>query len=65
VLVQMGRDELLSRISKTEPGKIDLLDRVFLTRVLTLAVFPILSLLAVQYPEVASGVFQGFANLTR
>jgi hypothetical protein len=65
VLVQMGRDELLSRISKTEPGKIDLLDRVFLTRVLALAVFPILSLLAVQYPEVASGVFQGFASLTR
>ncbi len=65
VLVQMSQDELLSRISKTEPGKVDLLDRAFLFRVLTWAVVPILSLLAVQYPEVASGLFEGVTSFAR
>jgi hypothetical protein len=63
VLVQMGQDELLSRISKTEPGKVNWLDRAFLVRVGTWAVLPILSLLAVQYPELARGIWEGIGGI--
>lgn len=50
----MHRDEILSRTTETETGK---LDGGFLTRVLAVLGVPLLTLVASQFPEVSSFIF--------
>ncbi|MCI0412911.1 hypothetical protein L0222_08940 [bacterium] len=51
VLIQMNRDEILSRISKTSVNKISW-DRSFASRLLMYVVLPLVTLFAAQFPEV-------------
>jgi hypothetical protein len=55
ILVGLDRNELLSRIGKTTPGRVTF-DRRFLLGVVSWGLLPVLSLLAVQYPEVVARV---------
>jgi hypothetical protein len=55
ILVGLDRNELLSRIGKTPPGRVTF-DRSFVLGLVTWGLMPILSLLAVQYPEVVAQV---------
>ena len=51
VFVQMNRDEVLSRIAKSEPGKITW-DRLFISPLLIYVAFPLLTLVSSQLPEI-------------
>ncbi len=56
VLAQMNRDEVLSRIAKSQPGKLTW-DRAFISQVVIYGVLPLLSLIATQFPEVRGAAF--------
>jgi len=56
VLTQMNRDEVLSRIAKSQPGKLTW-DRAFISQVVIYGVLPLLSLIATQFPEVRGAAF--------
>jgi hypothetical protein len=62
VLVQMDRDETLSRIARTPPGRITL-DGHTVVRLVSWTALPILSLLAVHYPGLGDGLMQWFETL--
>jgi hypothetical protein len=51
---QMDRDAILSRLSGTEPGK---LDRDFYYRVVSYGALPLLALLASQFPSIGRFLF--------
>ncbi len=63
VLVQINRNDLLSRIQKTEPNKTTF-DRALIAQFLLYGVLPILSLLATLVPDMA-GVFSWVADILR
>lgn len=52
----MNRNDVLSRVAKSEPGKVTF-DRHFLSRVVVYGLLPLLSLLASQFPEVRGVAF--------
>ncbi|GAC1417428.1 MAG: hypothetical protein NVSMB62_08130 [Acidobacteriaceae bacterium] len=54
IYAQMHRDQILSRTTETEPGK---LDGGFIERLLPVVGIPLLSLVASQFPEVSTFVF--------
>jgi hypothetical protein len=56
VNTQMNRNEILSRIGKTTPGRITW-DARFIVNVLTFGVLPILTLLGSEFPELRSTLF--------
>jgi len=64
VFVQMSRDETLSRIAKTEPGKVSF-DRRFVSQLIVYGVLPLLSLLAAQFPEVRGFAFSWFETILK
>jgi hypothetical protein len=55
VFVGMERDELLSRIARTSPGRVTF-SREFVMRIVTWAVIPVGSFVVVHYPQLASAV---------
>jgi hypothetical protein len=63
VLVQINRNDLLSRIQKTEPNRTTF-DRQFASQLLLYGVVPVLSLLAAQFPEL-SWVFSWVEDVLR
>jgi hypothetical protein len=64
VFVQMSRNETLSRIARTEPGKVNF-DRRFLSQLVLYGVLPLLSLLAAQFPEVRGFAFSWFETILK
>jgi len=64
VYVQMDKNGLLSRISGTTPGQLTW-DGALVVRVVTWVVLPLLSVAAVQYPDLANRVFAFLEPLTR
>ena len=56
VLVQMNRDEVLSRIDRTEPGKVTWNLR-FVMNLLTFGALPLLTLLSSEFPELRKFLF--------
>jgi hypothetical protein len=56
VFVQMNRNEVLSRIAKSEPGKVTW-DRFFIAPLLLYIVLPLLTLVSSQLPEVRGPLF--------
>jgi hypothetical protein len=63
-LVQMNRDDVLSRIAKSEPGKVTW-DRHFISQVIIYGVLPLLSLVASQFPEVRGMAFSWLESLLK
>lgn len=63
VLVQINRNDLLSRIQKTEPNKTTF-DRPLVAQFLLYGVVPLLTLLATLFPNMA-GVFSWVADILR
>jgi hypothetical protein len=55
VFVGMERDELLSRIARTAPGRVTF-SREFVMRIVTWAVIPVGSFVVVHYPQLARAV---------
>jgi hypothetical protein len=51
---QMDRDAILSRLSDTDPGK---LDRAFYVRLIAYGGLPFLTVLASQFPSIGSFLF--------
>jgi hypothetical protein len=64
VFLEIDRNSLLSRIAGTEPGKLTW-DGAFFVRVLTWGLVPLLSVAAVQYPDLANSLFRLAEPLTR
>jgi uncharacterized protein YhhL (DUF1145 family) len=64
VLAQMNRDEVLSRIAKSQPGKLTW-DRAFISQVVIYGVLPLLSLIATQFPEVRGAAFSWIETALR
>lgn len=64
VFVQMNRNETLSRIAKTEPGKISF-DRRFFSQVAIYGALPLLSFFATQFPEVRGVVFSWLETILK
>ncbi len=64
IVVQMNRSEVLSRVAKSEPGKLTV-DRHFLSRVIVYAVLPLLSLLASQFPQVRGFAFSWLETILK
>jgi hypothetical protein len=60
VMVQMSRDDVLSRIAKTEPGKIKW-NFHFVFNLIVFAIVPLLSLVSAEFPAVRS-VMAGVLN---
>ena len=56
VFVQMERETILSVLSDSEPGRVNL-NRDFISRVIVYVGVPIISLLGAQFPEVAQQLF--------
>jgi hypothetical protein len=56
VLLQMSRDEILSRITRTEPGKVTW-DRGLISGALVHAALPLLGIIAVRFPQVGGRLF--------
>ena len=56
VLVQMNRDEVLSRIDRTEPGRVTW-NFSFVMNLLTFGALPLLTLLSSEFPELRSFLF--------
>jgi hypothetical protein len=56
VLIQMNRDEVLSRIDRTEPGKVTWNLR-FVMNLLTFGALPLLTLLSSEFPELRKFLF--------
>lgn len=64
VLVQSNRDEVLSRVAKSEPGKVTW-NRRFIVQLLIYGVLPLLSLLAADFPELRKLIFSWLAPALR
>jgi hypothetical protein len=64
VSVEMNRDEVLSRVAKTEPGKITW-DRHFITNGLVFGLVPIATLVSSEFPAVREFLFAWIYPLTR
>ena len=64
ILVQLNRDEILSRIAKSEPGKLTW-DRHFISQIVLYGVLPLLSLIATQFPEVRGFAFSWLETLLK
>lgn len=64
VLINMSRDEVLSRASHTSPGKVTY-DRQFVSRVIVYGLLPLLSLLASQFPEVRGVAFSWLESILK
>ena len=64
VLVQMNRDEVLSRIDRTEPGKVTW-NASFILNLLTFAGLPLLTLLSSEIPELRQILFSWAEPLLR
>jgi hypothetical protein len=64
VSVEMNRDEVLSRVAKTEPGKLTW-DRNFLTNGLVFGLVPIATLVSSEFPAVREFLFAWIYPLTR
>ncbi len=56
VLVQMNRNEVLSRIARTEPGQITW-NATFILNLLTFGVVPLLTLLSSEFPGLRNALF--------
>jgi hypothetical protein len=56
VLVQMNRDEVLSRIDRTEPGRVTW-NFGFVMNLLTFGALPLLTLLSSEFPELRKFLF--------
>lgn len=56
VLVQMNRDEVLSRIHQTDPGHVNW-DKRFVVNIALLVLLPLLGLLSTASPEVGDALF--------
>jgi hypothetical protein len=57
VFVQLERDEVLSRISKTKPGKISWERSSFISHVVIYVALPLLGLIAAEFPSVGKVLF--------
>lgn len=64
VLIQMNRDDILSRLGKSEPGQVTF-DRRFLSQLVLYGVLPILSIIAAQFPEVRGVAFSWLESLLK
>jgi hypothetical protein len=64
VVVQMNRDEVLSRIAKTEPGKVTW-DWHFVTNALVFGLVPVATLISSEFPEVRDFLFAWVGPLSR
>jgi hypothetical protein len=64
VSVEMSRDEVLSRVAKTEPGKVTW-DRHFLMNGLIFGLVPIATLVSSEFPAVREFLFAWIYPLTR
>jgi hypothetical protein len=64
VVVQMNRDEILSRIAKTEPGKVTW-DWHFVTNALVFGLVPVATLISSEFPEVRDFLFAWVGPLSR
>jgi len=64
VSVEMNRDEVLSRVAKTEPGKLTW-DRHFLMNGLVFGIVPIATLVSSEFPAVREFLFAWIYPLTR
>jgi hypothetical protein len=64
VSVEMNRDEVLSRVAKTEPGKVTW-DRNFLMNGLIFGIVPIATLVSSEFPAVREFLFAWIYPLTR
>jgi hypothetical protein len=56
VLVQMNRNEVLSRIAHTEPGEVTW-NASFILNLFTFGVVPLLTLLSSEFPELRNALF--------
>jgi hypothetical protein len=56
VLVQMNRDEVLSRITRTEPGRVTW-NGTFIVNLFTFGLVPLLTLLSSEFPELRNALF--------
>ncbi|HUI25030.1 MAG TPA: hypothetical protein VL403_03010 [Candidatus Kryptonia bacterium] len=63
MLVQMDRNEVLSRITGTEPNEIRL-DHAFVSSIVTYGVLPVLTLLATMFPQLG-GLWGAIEPITR
>jgi hypothetical protein len=63
VYIQMERDEILSRVSKTSPNGVQI-DRTFLTNTLAF-VLPLLAAILTQFPFVSDTINQWIEPITR
>ena len=64
ILLQINRDEILSRIAKSEPGKVTW-DRHFISQVVVYGVLPLFSFIASQFPEVRGVAFSWLESLLK
>jgi hypothetical protein len=64
ILLQMNRDEVLSRIAKSEPGKVTW-DRHFISQMVLYGVLPLFSVIASQFPEVRGAAFSWLESLLK
>jgi hypothetical protein len=64
VVVQMNRDEVLSRIAGTEPGKVTW-DWHFVTNALVFGLVPVATLISSEFPEVRGFLFAWVGPLSR
>jgi hypothetical protein len=64
VLVQMNRDDVLSRLGKSEPGRVTF-DRRFMSQIVLYGVLPLLSLVATQFPGVRGVAFSWLESLLK
>jgi hypothetical protein len=63
-VVNFNRDEVLSALTRTTPNKLTL-DRTLVVPVLTYVVIPLVSLAAVQFPEVSDSAFSWIGFIQR
>lgn len=64
VFVQMNRNEVLSRLARSEPGKLTF-DRRFVSQLLVYGLLPVLSLVAAQFPSVRGAAFSWLESILK
>ena len=64
MMIRMSRNDTLSRISRTEPGKVTW-DTTFILNLVTFGVVPLLALASSEFPEVRSFLFSWAEPLVR
>jgi hypothetical protein len=64
VMVEMNRDEVLSRIARTEPGKVSW-DLQFVLNALVFGLVPLLTLVSSEFPGIGDFLFAWIGPLTR